>query len=40
MDTSAKRVHGVIPAPGFDEVRFPGEPEHGLGAQRRKEGIP
>ncbi|KAJ6012647.1 malate dehydrogenase [Penicillium canescens] len=40
MDTLAQRVHGVTPAPGFNEVLFPGEPEHRLGTQRRKEGIP
>lgn len=40
MDTLVRRVHGVTPAPGFTEVLFPGEPEHRLGTQRRKEGIP
>ncbi|EYE93893.1 Ldh family oxidoreductase [Aspergillus ruber CBS 135680] len=40
MDVLAQRVHGVTPAPGFNEVLFPGEPEHRLGAQRRREGIP
>lgn len=40
MDTLVKRVHSAVPAPGFDEVLFPGEPEHRLGVQRRKEGIP
>jgi LDH2 family malate/lactate/ureidoglycolate dehydrogenase len=40
MDTLVQRVHGVAPAPGFSEVLFPGEPEHRLGLQRRREGIP
>ncbi|KAL4972761.1 Malate/L-lactate dehydrogenase [Aspergillus desertorum] len=40
MDTLVQRAHGVAPAPGFSEVLFPGEPEHRLGLQRRKEGIP
>ncbi|KAL4894015.1 Malate/L-lactate dehydrogenase [Aspergillus ambiguus] len=40
MDALVKRVHGVTPAPGFDEVLFPGEPEHRLERQRRQEGIP
>ncbi|KAE8415319.1 Malate/L-lactate dehydrogenase [Aspergillus pseudocaelatus] len=40
MDTLVQRVHGVTPAPGFNEVLFPGEPEHRLGVQRRQEGIP
>ncbi|BCR92396.1 Ldh family oxidoreductase [Aspergillus chevalieri] len=40
MDVLAQRVHGMTPAPGFNEVLFPGEPEHRLCVQRRKEGIP
>jgi LDH2 family malate/lactate/ureidoglycolate dehydrogenase len=40
MDTLVQRVHGVIPAPGFSEVLFPGEPEQRLCLQRRREGIP
>ncbi|KAL3495804.1 Malate/L-lactate dehydrogenase [Aspergillus germanicus] len=40
MDTLVQRVHGVAPAPGFEEVLFPGEPEYRLGEQRRKDGIP
>jgi LDH2 family malate/lactate/ureidoglycolate dehydrogenase len=40
MDTLVKRVHSATPAPGFDEVLFPGEPEHRLGVQRHREGIP
>lgn len=40
MDTLVQRVHNVTPAPGFSEVLFPGEPEHRLGIQRRREGIP
>lgn len=40
MDVLAQRIHGVTPASGFNEVLFPGEPEHRLGAQRRREGIP
>lgn len=40
MDTLVQRVHGFTPAPGFNEVLFPGEPEHRLGTQRCREGIP
>lgn len=40
MDVLAQRVHGVTPAPGFNEVLFPGEPEHRLGVQRHREWIP
>ncbi|GFF54733.1 L-sulfolactate dehydrogenase [Aspergillus lentulus] len=40
MDILAQRVHQVPPAPGFNEVLFPGEPEHRMSIQRRKEGIP
>ncbi|KAL4733194.1 Malate/L-lactate dehydrogenase [Aspergillus similis] len=40
MDTLVQRVHAVAPAPGFSEVLFPGEPEHRLSLQRRREGIP
>lgn len=40
VDTMVQRVHGTTPAPGFNEVLFPGEPEHRLGAQRRRDGIP
>lgn len=40
MDVLVRRVHGVTPAPGFNEVLFPGESERRLGVQRRREGIP
>ncbi|CEJ61432.1 Putative Catalytic activity: [Penicillium brasilianum] len=40
MDTLVQRVHNVTPAPGFNEVLFPGESEHRLGVQRRNQGIP
>lgn len=40
MDVLVQRVHAVTPALGFKEVLFPGEPEHRLSLQRKKEGIP
>lgn len=40
MDTLVQRVHAVSPAPGFNEVLFPGEPEYRLSQARSKEGIP
>lgn len=40
MDTLVQRVHAVTPADGFKEVLFPGEPEHRLSLQRKREGIP
>lgn len=40
MDTLAQRVHGNAPAPGFEKVLFPGEPEYRLSEVRSKEGIP
>lgn len=40
IDTLVQRVHGVSPAPGFNEVLFPGEPEHRLSQERNKQGIP
>ncbi|GME24506.1 Malate/L-lactate dehydrogenase [Neofusicoccum parvum] len=40
MDTLAQRVHAVPAAPGFEEVLFPGEPEHRLSQQRSSQGIP
>lgn len=40
MDVLVQRVHAVVPAPGFKEVLFPGEPEHRLSETRRVEGIP
>lgn len=39
MDRFLKRVKSVTPAPGFDEVLFPGEPEFKTKAKREKEGI-
>jgi len=35
----AKRVKGTKPAPGFDEVLLPGEPEQRMAATRSVEGI-
>lgn len=40
MDTLAQRVHSNSPAPGFDKVLFPGEPEYRLSEKRGVEGIP
>ncbi|KAM5350405.1 hypothetical protein ACJ41O_006910 [Fusarium nematophilum] len=40
MDTLVQRVHDVTPASGFDEVLFPGEPEHRLAIKRREQGLP
>lgn len=40
MDILAPASSWRDPAPGFNDVFFPGEPEHRLGAQRRREGIP
>ncbi|KAI3396710.1 hypothetical protein diail_11737 [Diaporthe ilicicola] len=40
MDTLIQRVHGVAPAEGFEEVLFPGEPEHRLSLKRSKQGLP
>ncbi|MCL4535448.1 MAG: Ldh family oxidoreductase [Bacteroidetes bacterium] len=34
------RIKGVPPAPGFDEVMVPGEPELRTRQQRLREGIP
>jgi uncharacterized oxidoreductase len=35
----AKRVKGTKPAPGFDQVLLPGEPEANMAAQRGHDGI-
>ncbi|EKG14431.1 Malate/L-lactate dehydrogenase [Macrophomina phaseolina MS6] len=40
MDTLAQRVHAVAPAEGFEEVLFPGEPEHRLALERQSAGLP
>lgn len=40
IDTLVQRVHSVAPAPGFNEVLFPGEPEYRLSQIRKSEGIP
>lgn len=40
MDTLVQRVHNVSPAPGFEEVLFPEEPEWRLSQRRTSEGIP
>ncbi|OAA59795.1 Malate/L-lactate dehydrogenase [Niveomyces insectorum RCEF 264] len=37
---SADAFRAVPPADGFTEVLFPGEPEHRLNLQRRREGLP
>ena len=36
----ANRVRSVAPAPGFEEVLVPGDPEARARALRAKEGIP
>ncbi len=36
----AQSARAVAPAPGFDEVLMPGDPEANARAKRRKEGIP
>lgn len=40
VDAVADAVTAVEPAPGFDRVRLPGEPEVETEARRRTEGIP
>lgn len=40
MDTLVQRVHAVTPSEGFEEVLFPGEPEHRLALERGRQGIP
>jgi LDH2 family malate/lactate/ureidoglycolate dehydrogenase len=40
VDRVAKAALAVEPAPGFDRVRLPGEPELETEAKRRTEGIP
>jgi uncharacterized oxidoreductase len=40
VDAVAGAVLAVEPAPGFDRVRLPGEPEAETEARRRAEGIP
>ena len=39
-DEMHQRTRSVPPAPGFDEVLVPGEPEHRNRATRQQEGIP
>ena len=39
VDETLARVKAVPPAPGFDEVMVPGEPEARTRAQRQREGI-
>ncbi|MYC96409.1 MAG: Ldh family oxidoreductase [Caldilineaceae bacterium SB0661_bin_32] len=36
----AGRIKGTKPAPGFDEVLMPGEPEARSAASRQRDGIP
>lgn len=40
VDEVLDRIKAVPPAPGFDEVLTPGEPEQRARAQRRAEGVP
>ena len=35
-----QRVRAVPPAPGFEQVRVPGDPEVETQARREREGIP
>ncbi len=39
-DRVLEKIKGVRPAPGFNEVLVPGEPEVNTAARRREEGIP
>jgi uncharacterized oxidoreductase len=39
VDATLQRVKGVPPAPGFEEVLVPGEPETRSRAQRQREGV-
>jgi LDH2 family malate/lactate/ureidoglycolate dehydrogenase len=39
-DAMARRVRNVAPAPGFDRVRLPGDPERATRAERSETGIP
>src|SRR5207248_5727902 len=40
VDETLAKVKAVPPAPGFDEVLVPGEPESRTREQRQREGIP
>jgi hydroxycarboxylate dehydrogenase B len=40
LDKTLNRIKSVPPAPGFDEVLVPGEPEARARARREREGIP
>ena len=40
LATTLGRIKAVPPAPGFDEVMIPGEPEARMRAQRERDGIP
>ncbi|MGE5619486.1 MAG: Ldh family oxidoreductase [Sphingomonadaceae bacterium] len=40
VDATIRRIKGIPPAPGFDEVLLPGEPERRTRQRRLKEGIP
>ena len=40
VDAVADALTAVEPAPGFDRVRLPGEPEDETEARRRADGIP
>jgi LDH2 family malate/lactate/ureidoglycolate dehydrogenase len=39
-DELARKVRAVPPAPGFDRVMVPGDPEERARAERRRNGIP
>ena len=39
-DFVLRRIKQIKPAPGFDEVLLPGEPEQRAAAARLEEGIP
>jgi LDH2 family malate/lactate/ureidoglycolate dehydrogenase len=40
MATTLGRIKAVPPAPGFEEVLVPGEPEHRMRQQRLQDGVP
>ena len=40
MEKTLGRIKAVPPAPGFDEVLIPGEPEARLRVVRERDGIP
>ncbi|MHB8992862.1 MAG: Ldh family oxidoreductase [Chloroflexota bacterium] len=39
VDSTIRRIRAIPPAPGFDEVLLPGDPEHRTRAKRLTEGV-